>query len=325
MTLALLLAAGCSTADERDLCCDSVTLRYRYVRYGYDEYRDFIFSQRHFLFDSEGLFVREVPTFKAGAPRDLKLSELPAGAYTMVTVGNATEGKTALTPLTPGVTRMADFRMGLLAKSLDGKAFADAEELFWNSRTFDVVPGKLQVYYCDMANVHCHLRVMVQWESLPPAGSDAYTLIQSPLVPEYALETDESLDMPLHGEPDPEKPTESGYAFVIHRFPRSLFTPPAAVVSPGELRGHDLYLYGVTLRYLDDHIPAIQIVHDGTNLFSKPIDLAPIFPKWGWFPSRVPEQIYSIRLYIRDDGFVEVSPWLESEVEDWIDGGTIYG
>lgn len=62
---------------------------------------------------------------------------------------------------------------------------------------------------------------------------------------------------------------------------------------------YELYFSVVILRYSNNRIPTLQLVHMGKELFEKPIDLTPIFHDWGWFPNRDYEQAYKIELYSR--------------------------
>lgn len=320
INLAMLLGmTGCSISDDRDICCEEVVLLYRYVRTTFDEYRFFIQNKRHFLFDDQGLFIREVYSTKK-EPQRLSLVKLPTGAYTVVTVGNVTEGYTRLTSLKPGVSRLQDFQLTLEKHVAEG-VLAEAEELFWNSRTFTVEEGKRYSYICDMANIHCHLYMKVQWEALPPPGSPLYHVELSYLAPGYSLQIDDSYSIAVAGTP-PAGKRYSTPSFVWHEFPHFL-PPDSAIIRVEEpLQGQDLYPKLITLRYRDDAIPTLQIRHQGEPLFKKPIDLKPIFLDWGWLPNKSHEQIYRIELYIKKDGNVIVKPWFSGSVEDWQDGGT---
>lgn len=322
--LLTLLAGGCDLSDPRDECCEEVRLIYRYVRTASDEYRDFISSERHFLFDGDGRFVREVPSC-AGDRRQVRLRRLPEGEYTMVTVGNASEARTVLADPVPGATRLEDFRLAVRAlQAGDDGTLGEADELFWNSRTFRYEAGRRLTYLCDMANIHCHLYLRVTWEDVPPAGGADYSLELSRLTPGYTLQPDPEYDIVVAGSRT-ERSAESDLKYVVHRFPR-VELPAAGVVRVGaSLRGHELYPSAVTLRYRDDRIPTVQLLHDGTRLFHKPIDLAPIFREWGWLPSRDAEQIYRVELRILRTGLVEVLPWVDADVMDWEDGGSFGG
>lgn len=319
--LLLLLLSSCSTLDERDECCEEVRLVYRYVRTQNDEYQDFIQSQRHFLFDGRGFFLREVPS-DPGVPWRVTLQRLEAGDYTMVTVGNATEGYTDLTTLRSGESSLSDLRLALYARVPGGQAFREAEELFWNSRAFHVEPKGRHRYICDMVNIHCHLEVKVMWQGLPPAGSSTYTLQLSYLTPGNTLMVNDAYTLHIAGEVPRERPLQSTPSFVMHQFPVVVSPPSAVVMREASLRGNELYTSAITLRYLDDRIPVLQLIHDGKELFNKPIDLHPLFMKWGWLPNQADEQIYPIELEILENGIVVVRPWVQTGVLDWADGGS---
>ena len=54
--------AGCSLDDDRDLCCpETLTMHYTYRPYGAEAFGENILSLRHFLFDTDGLFLGELP------------------------------------------------------------------------------------------------------------------------------------------------------------------------------------------------------------------------------------------------------------------------
>lgn len=316
----LVLVTSCTLTDERDVCCEGVTLLYRYVRTTFDEYRIFIKSERHFLFDGEGRFLREVYGSKRN-PQRLIIRGLSSGNYTVVTVANATEGYTQLSPLQIGVSKLSDFKLSLGKQEADG-VFAQAEELFWNSRTFHVERGKSSFHICDMANLHCHLFLKISWEDLPPKGSSLYQIELSHLAPGYTLSVDDRYSLAVAGVFPKTEGHESTQAFVWHEFPH-FTSPDDAVVRVEEtLQGQELYPELISFRYRDDAIPTLQIRHEGIPLFNKPIVLGPIFLDWGWMPNKSHEQIYRLDLYIKKDGNVVIKPWFSGSVEDWQDGGT---
>jgi hypothetical protein len=176
-----------------------------------------------------------------------------------------------------------------------------------------------------MANIHCHLFLKVEWEDVPPSGSNRFTVELTNLVSAYMLQTDSPLTLHVAGELPPDgnrdEPT-SGY--VVHQFPLSTPLSLCTVRVEEALRGHELFAEVRTLRYLNDLIPTIQLIHDGKKLFNKPIDLTPIFHDWGWFPNLSHEQRYSISLKILRDERVVVKPWVQAGVMDWFDGGSYW-
>ena len=86
----LVLFSCCSIDDYRDICCEDVTLDYRYIRQNSDLFSYHIRSMRHFLFDASGLFMYEIPPNETNKQR-LILKNLLPGSYTVITVGNMAE------------------------------------------------------------------------------------------------------------------------------------------------------------------------------------------------------------------------------------------
>lgn len=313
---------GCETVDERELCCEEVVLEYRYVRTQFDEYKPFITHERHFLFDGGGLYLREVPAHPTNRQR-IVMRGLPEGSYTMLTIGNMSEGYTALSGLEAGVSRLSEVRLALEQQIPSGDAFSNAEELFWNFRRFRSERGQRHHYLCDMSNIHCHLYLRVEWEGVPPNGSRQFSVELSQLTPAYTLRVVDEHTLHVAGRlPKGWNRDEPASGYVVHHFPYSELPPSGVVRVDEELRGQELYAEVRSLRYLDDRIPTLQLLHEGNRLFNKPIDLTPMFHDWGWFPNQHHEQIYRIHLRILRDGHVEVRPWLLTNVLDWEDGGS---
>ncbi len=320
--ITLSLFSACSKDDDSDFCCEEVTLHFRYVRTQRDEFKDFIKTKQHFLFDGNNTYVREV-TADSLNPQRIVLHNLADGNYTMLTIANYSDGFTALTSLEKNKTTLADLRLALAKEVSSGGAFEAAEELFWNSCRFEFKTNEKRRYICDMANIHCHLFLKVEWEDIPPNGSKKFTVELANLTSAYQLQIDSLLTLHVAGELPPDgnkdEPT-SGY--VVHQFPRSTPLQLCTVRVEETLRGHELFAEIRTLRYLNDRIPTIQLLHDGKKMFNKPIDLTPIFHDWGWFPNLSHEQKYSISLKILRDKRVVVKPWGQPGVMDWVDGGS---
>lgn len=318
----LFSCCGCESAGLYDKPCGLVELTYRYIRTQKDEYAQFIHNEKHFLFDGKGVFLREVPIDSTNRQR-IALRDLPSGKYAMLTIGNYTPSYTFISAMKKGETKLADITLALKEKTSKGDAYKQAEELFWNLRHFEAkLPGVFR-YICDMANLHCHLFIKVGWESKPPTGSNQYAVQLEKLIPSYQLDWNNEYTLPIVGQPASDEskdiPTK---AYAVHHFP-FFNTPREAVVHQKSiLRGQELYCEVRSLRYLTDAIPTLQILHDGKKLFNRPIDLKPIFLKWGWFPNLHPEQIYAIELYIRNNGIVDVMPWGTANVIDWEEGGS---
>lgn len=322
LLLLTLGTTGCDIEDDRDLCCERLTLHYRYVRQDFhDEFRQHIQHMRHFLFDQHGRFVRELPPSQ-GARQDVRLNRLPLGTYTVVTVANATQTNTQLNELAASWSTLTGFRLALThlvgtTPEAGGAIHGNGDELFWNARTFTAQRKREQRIICDLSNVHCHLYVKVKWNTVPKVDGD-YTMRLTQVPLDYSLSPTPA-DTIL-GRHDEDFRGESTPSQVVRTFPRYA----------GAFGTHDLTvpLYNLelegtftTLRYSDAHIPTLQLFH-GNNAVTKPIDLRRAFLSWNWMPSSQPEQDYKIELTLYDDGRVIVNQWAETSVLDWVDGGS---
>lgn len=178
--LLMVAFCSCSVEDERDECCDGVLLLYRSVPMNKDLFREHIQPElglRHFLFDAKGVFVKEVLS-NPSHPQKLRLRRLAAGKYTMVTIANSSQERTQLTQLEPQKSLLSHFMLRVLPEGVKGSS----DELFWNVRSFEVQRGLLRTYYCDLANIHCHLTVRVKWEGVPPPMRLRHTIAWSCVV-----------------------------------------------------------------------------------------------------------------------------------------------
>lgn len=325
LVASLCIFTSCSLQDVRDVCCEGVILRYRYISDDKDLYKQMIQTERHYLFDDKGTFMYEVPVDSARRT-EVRLRNLKEGTYTMLTIGNRTEDYTYMDALKPGETQLKDVTLALQHRTEDNAAYTNAEELFWNLRTFESKLKESRTYLCDMANIHCHLHIKIGWERDLPEGSDRYTVELSKLVPQYRMEINPAYTLQVMGGPeegaDRNEPTRD---YSVHHYPYSPKPHDAVVWSDNTLRGRELFYEVRTLRYLDEAIPTLQLWHDGARLFNRPIDLEPIFKDWGWYPNLNPEQEYRIELLILDNGQVIVKPWVTSSVLDWEDGGSFGG
>lgn len=328
LLLGIISFASCSVEDMRDVCCDEIILRYRYVREQRDEYHSFIKKERRYLFDSRGIFLREIAVDPSSRQR-VHLRRLPVGQYYMLTVANQSPSYTFLTTMQEGETTLREVFLSLDKSGLDekmrtyNKLFAPAEPLFWNLRPFVSRRGQRHTYICDMANIHCYLYVLVSWEKQPPRGSDRFTIELSKLIASYRLESNPDYTLQVAGRLDAGgNRDESTSRYVVHHFPYSLFPAEARIQQEVSLRGHELFYEVRSLRYLNDAIPTIQLIHEGQPMFRRSIDLTPLFHSWGWYPNMHPEQIYRIEMKLLKDGRVEVKPWVTSSVLDWVNGGS---
>ena len=87
------------------------------------------------------------------------------------------------------------------------------------------------------------------------------------------------------------------------------------------LRSQELYGQFVTLRYWDDLMPVFRLWF-GDKAITQEIDLTRAFRAWGWFPGCTHIQEYRIQIQLFSNGTVEVSPWSDMSIEDWVNGGT---
>lgn len=320
--LSIGLASCCEPEGVWDNPCSIVELQYRYVRTNKDEYQRFIQKERHFLFDKEGVFIKEFPANEMDR-QHLRVSDLETGEYAMLTIGNLTPEYTFLGEMKEGKTKLRDITLALDKKTESGKAFLQAEELFWNLRHFQVKKPGVFRYICDMANIHCHLYMKITWETHPPKGDPQFIVELQKLIPSYQLDWNQDYTLQIAGTPSEgeskDLPTKT---YAVHHFPFSNLPAESLVQQKSELRGEELFCEIRSLRYLNEQIPSLQIFHEGKQLFNTPVDLGPIFHKWGWLPNLNPEQIYAIELKIRKDGKVDVSPWGTAHVIDWENGGT---
>ena len=296
--LLLLLPVSCSLDDSRDLCCGGGTVRFRYQHRGADRFAEYIDSTRYFLFDGSGRFIGGMAPVEH-CPAMVDISGLEAGRYTLVCVGNLDDYGT---PAGHTGVGLEAFRLGVDDWFDGAGTFANGDRLYWGECHFTVVPGAANSFTGEMSNVHCMLRVRVEWERLPE-HKDGYR---------YRLDGI-GRGMELHG----------GHASVAgaHAFPR-VEDCTGSMLEDVPLRRRALEASLYTLRWGKEDIPRFRLCH-GMDAVTKEIDLGKIFRQWGWYPERAPVQDYRIRLLIRADGTIEVSQGLEAGVGDWEDGGTI--
>lgn len=310
ITLILISFVGCKSVlqDERDICCTtcegSIKLQYRYIRETSDEFKEYIQKMSHYIFDGEGVFLSELPS-NSGNLQELKLPKLKAGKYQVLTIGNMWASASLLPPLTKGVTKLSDLQLSLSGPEVKN----NIDQLFWNTQEVEVQEATCenQTYICDMANIHCHLFISVEWKSTPPYDGD-YTFRLTNMSGAYFLDPHETYALKIMDG-------------VEHRFPT--FTPGTVIHETTEkLFNLKLTTEIITLRYFDNRIPVLQILHDGQPV-SIPLDLSKAFKEWGWRINTRPEQIYRIHATIFEDGTIVLEPWVEGTVLDWEDGGTV--
>lgn len=299
--LCSVLFAACDVEDERDICCKRIVMEYQYMSGGQDCFEGNIRSLRHFLFNKAERFIEEIP---CGETLQLqKLDSLEAGAYTMVTVGNAAEA-TVLSA--PACGESLNNFMLYLAET-DG---ADADPLFYGICRFapqKEYANREQRFVTQMANVHCWLRVTVAWEHLPPAMTTApvYRMVLENCAGNYELDGGQ------------------GYGLGEKRFPHSPAWKWMHKRDCG-LKGFLLKEELVSLRYTNGKLPTLHILcKEGGEYveLTPPLDLKRSFSVWGFKPESTERQQYKIRVTIYKDGHIGVKVEAEAGVADWINGG----
>lgn len=307
--LVAMTAVGCRPFFDEMCECSETTLVYRYIRAEEDEYSTEVQKMRHFLFDSKGVFLKELQQNEV-KPQELRISGLEPGNYTVVTVGNSTPEGTMLSTLEVGKSHMSDFILRLKTR-YNEQAYSGAEQLFWNTKSFEVKATEKRHYICDLANIHCHLMYVVTWQSAPPE-SGKYRIELTGLTEQYSLD-------PAQSDLSIEVNQRKG---VVHQFPLHA-EETTALYQDVSLFNHTLEGEVISLRYRNDRIPTFQVMY-GDKTITKKLDLSRAFKAFGWIPDRRAEQIYRIQLRINDDGSVSVRPWAEGSVEDWQPGGVIF-
>ncbi|MCD8181827.1 MAG: FimB/Mfa2 family fimbrial subunit [Bacteroides sp.] len=302
LCLLCLSFSACDVEDERDLCCERVVMEYRYLENGQDAFKENIRSLRHFLFDGQERFVREVP---AGATLRLQVLEgLETGAYTMVTVGNAANA--TLLDIPAVGSPLNNFIL-----HVQNSTGGNADLLYYGIRNFTLTGEDVKRerrFVTQLANVHCRLQVTVKWQNLPPVLSTdkIYRLTLESCAQNYELDG------------------ARGYALGEKRFPHSPEWEQRHLLdyslSDFQLRGDF-----VSLRYTDDSLPVLRVFCLKENEYTEltpPLDLKKAFVAWGYSPSSVERQEYKIIVTIYLDGHVGIRIAAEAGVADWVDGGS---
>ena len=304
-----VIATSCKLEDERDLCCpEPLTMHYVYRPDGTDVFRDNILSLRHFLFDNEGAFIGELPT---GETLNRQPLELNTGTYTMITIGNMTD----ISAYQHGSeSQLEQFSLSHTARNRKRESdYANTDELFWGVKHFAVdadgrgldlskngtglASNRLTT---EMVNIHCHLKVTVEWVGRPPyIGS--YEMELAGVHTQYSLDPGNT-SLTADGLNVPAGDMAETY---------SLNVP---------LRQLELRAEFVTLRYTDTQIPTLRIKFDGLPVIPD-IDLGKAFRTWGWRPSATHVQDYEILLKVINENRVDLLPMVEGSVADWVNGG----
>lgn len=292
----LLLFGSCSLEDTRDECCGNLIMKYSYQPYEMEAFETNIHSLRHFLFDASGGYIGEMPS---GTTLTRQSLNLDAGDYTMVTVGNLSE-KTCCEPaLVGGLDSLKLFVAQQFEQQPD--CHSNSDELYWGVKDFSVDETKRNEYITYMSNIHCRLEIRVFWYNIPPYIGDYVIELKSVPVG-YTLNPEHSHSVNGFSMPD----TTGRVGSYRLRVP---------------LLSQELYGRFITLRYGEGLIPVFRLWYEDKAI-TQEIDLARAFRSWGWFPERAHVQAYRIQIQLFSNGKVEVSPWSDVSIEDWVNGGT---
>lgn len=289
---------SCDLEDERDLCCEKTTMEYRYISDDKDLFEKNITSLKHFLFNEQEMFLRELPPGEN--PKYQDLSELETGSYTLITIGNASTATRLDTPQQG--SPMKDFLLSV--KEVEP---VPADPLYYAIRPF-TIGRKGQKLVTQLANVHCRLKVTVKWRNLPPrlTADPCYQMELSQCANGYQLDGKE------------------GYAIGEKQFPYSTTWDRVHSIRLG-LKSQELRGEFVTLRYADGHLPVLRLTcaqQDGEYQEIAPVmNLNKAFDAWGYHPSNVERQEYKIIVTIYIDGHVGITVETEMGILDWVDGG----
>lgn len=305
----MLTIHSCSLADPRDLCCpDACAMVYSYKPYGTEAFKEYISSLRHYLFDSNGSYIAMLPP---GNDMQYQPLNLPEGSYTMVTLGNASEASATNHQEIGHISGLTLSQKAGYAESSD--ILGNSDELYWGVRSFAIgadglatepdgrtrfnSKSKLTTY---MNNIHCHLTVRVVWDNVPEYIG-AYEMELDGVPAAY------NLNPAKVAEADGFTVPESGDT-AVHRLTVSM-------------NGQELEGEFVTLRYTDETIPTLRLRYRGLQV-GPAMDLRKAFRTWGWRPSLIHVQKYSIVVRLYGNGNAELTPFMEASVDDWINGGS---
>lgn len=295
-----VLLHSCSLDDERDECCQAGTVRFRYLYVGMDRFADYVKDMRYLLFDGEGRYLHDMPPTDASLPNKVRVDMLAGGDYTLVGVGNLDDYASLEGYAEEGLEA---FRLRVDQYSPHGDGtFANGDRLYWGECRFMIVPGAFNGFLGEMANVHCVLRLRVEWERVPEF-SEGYR---------FRLEG-VGRGMEMHGG--------NAKYIDVQAFP-PVESYGGSMTEDVPLRQFALQAELVTLRWTDAEIPSFRLMH-GDEFVTKSIDLGRAFRQWGWHPDRAPVQEYELRMLVRANGSIEVNQGLRAGVGDWENGGVI--
>lgn len=313
------LLTGCSLEDDRDECC-GVTLHFRYMETGQDVFFNNIRSMRHFLFDSDSIFVREV--FVSQTTNKVQILQIDNGQYTMITIANTTTANTALSELIPRVSHLSDFQLSLAdseTRTSENGYYDNADELFYNATVFTVTDSDRDFYFEDLSNVHCHLHVYLYWHKLPDyTGTFTMKLYDVPA--DFSLSPDSMMRVKTVTDDDSMQPTSLNSVQLV---PVSM---DRFVEHHIEVMPYNFTLTGefITHRWTNECIPVLQ-VYNGDKTVTRQIPLKEVFDNWKIYPDSDPVQDYWLEIEVYPDGTSYVSKHIKGKINGWIDGGKITG
>ncbi len=307
---------SCDIDDERDICCESLRIDFRYSKGGADLFPQHIRSMKHYVFDANG----QLYTVIEGSKNDLQhlsLGRVPVGVYSLVSLANL--GKATL--LEPNESQITKTQFLLKLQNLRADNFmANGDLLYWGILNFEAIKNERLRYLCDMSNIHCRMTITLRWKGKVPGGKEPYTFELNGIPAEYNLNIDKAYAIHVAGD---KKELVTTNSRVVHSFPK--------VEENKNLVNHRKeapYLAGrvrvkiVSLRYTETRIPKLRIYHKGLPI-TKEMDLAKAFKIWKWETDNNIEQDYKIDVEIQEDGTVIIKPTASVNVKDWIDGGSI--
>ncbi|WP_329903460.1 FimB/Mfa2 family fimbrial subunit [Porphyromonas pogonae] len=325
--VAIFVLGGCSTDDDRDVCCEGVDISIRYVRRVAegDRYRIHIHHSEHFIFDSHGILFSHTIVTRQPQELHFKPTVLPYGKYTLLVVGNRST-RTAF-PFTVGKTRLSEMLMSINTRE-QGSAdayYTNGDALYWGIQDFEMTRNRTAHYICDMSNIHCLMRITVKWKRQLPSQPGLYTLQLREVPRAYRMSLHPRVPkIVMNTFSDPKEPLfTSTVTQVVHSFPLILGDNPVTHRLHVPISSAMLDAQFMTLRYDDNSIPLFRVLKDGVPLM-KEINLKRFFEEMKWVPSRIPEQIFHLIIEIDPvTGSVTVTASGNLSVLDWQDGGTI--
>lgn len=273
-------------------------MHYRYTMQGLECFDDYIYRMHYYLFDGNGYFVKQMFP-DGGNMKRVSLEEITPGKYTLIALANLDDYDT---PDEDAKKGLGDFEFVMQDFFPGTNELDSGDPIYWGTSTFVIEEGETNSFVTEMANIHCITSVEFEWEGLPPYP-DGYTFQLEGVSGAYSL--------------NPEHSSELG----IQTFPMHI-GDPKSVRQDSEIEDLKLNVSIYTLRYKNGRIPGLRLWHEDKPL-TRIIDLEYIFRQWGWKPDITPVQKYSIKLRLRMDGGIEVSPKAEADVNDWNNGGSI--